>query len=97
MERKESIHGKKRGQQKASRIDFALVSGGIDQKVKAVQYLPGIKTDHRAIYLYLEVTPFERGVGYWKFNTTLLQNADFLKFMRNEIQQTISAGEGKET
>ena len=48
---------------KASRIDFALVSGGIDQKVKAVQYLPGIQTDHRALYVCLDLDPFERGTG----------------------------------
>ena len=51
---------------KASRIDLALVSGGIDQRVEMVQYLSSVFTDHRAIYLVIQLEPSERGRGYWK-------------------------------
>ena len=72
---------------KGSRIDLALVSGGLDQNAQWVQYLPGIKTDHRAIYVLLELNPFERGRGYWKFNNTLLKDKEFLDFMNQEIEK----------
>ena len=80
---------------KASRIDFALVSSGLDQQVKTVQYLSSLKTDHRAIYLVVELSPSERGCGYWKFNNSLLQNLEFIKTMNKEIEQTMIATQDK--
>ena len=77
--------------QKASRIDYALVTAGLDQKAKAVQYIPGIKTDHRAFYICLDLIQFERGVGYWKFNSSLLKNKEFLIHMNKELNTTIQA------
>ena len=76
---------------KASRIDFALVSGGIDQNVELIQYLSSVQTDHRAIYLVLNLDPFERGAGFWKFNSTLLSNLDFIKHMNDELSKTINS------
>ena len=78
-------------ERKASRIDFALVSGGLDHKVKEIMYLSSIKTDHRAVYLVVEMIENERGVGYWKFNTTLLTNKEFLQFMNMELINTIES------
>ena len=86
-------------EQKASRIDFALVSGGLDQKIKklkTVQYLPGIQTDHRAMYLIADLAPSERGAGYWKFNNSLLQDINFCDKMRKEITKTCEANMQKE-
>ena len=74
---------------KMSRIDYALVSGGLDQYVKACQYLTGIKTDHRAFYMVVDLDSFERGTGYWKFNTTLLQDKTFVEQMSKEIDKTL--------
>ena len=82
--------------QKASRIDFALVSGGLDQKTKMAQYLPGIMTDHRALYICIELTTNERGVGYWKLNNRLLQNKDYVGMMNLEIERTLHASVNKQ-
>ena len=39
--------------QKASRLDFALISAGLDQNAKAPTYLAGILSDHRPpLYIY---------------------------------------------
>ena len=75
--------------QKASRIDFALVSAGLDQKIEHSTYLDGLKTDHRALYLVVKTCPAERGTGYWKFNTTLLQDIKFLDMMNKELDNTV--------
>ena len=74
---------------KASRIDLALVSAGLDQKVEDIQYISSIKTDHRAIYMVVTITPYERGTGYWKFNNSFLQKKEFVQRMNNEIDQFI--------
>ena len=89
---------KKRGEYpvKASRIDFALVSAGLDQKVEMAQYLSSIKTDHRGLYLVVNLDPFERGRGYWKFNTTLLQDQSYLSMMNCEIIATINSASAKD-
>ena len=75
----------------ASRIDYALVSGGIDQKVELSMYTSSIKTDHRAFYMTIQLDPFERGNGYWKLNNTLLQDKEFVKLMNQELDQSIMA------
>ena len=74
---------------KASRIDFALVSAGLDQKVEQIMYLSSVCTDHRGLYMFIELTNFERGRGYWKFNTTMLQKQDFLYVMNEELEKTL--------
>ena len=76
---------------KASRIDLALVSAGLDQYAEYIQYLSSIKTDHRAIYMVINMLPYERGTGYWKFNNSLLRDQDFLISMEQEIQNTINS------
>ena len=75
---------------KASRIDYALVSGGLDHKVKMTQYLAGIMTDHRAFYMVVDLALNERGRGYWKFNNTLLKDKEFLDIMNQELDTTLS-------
>ena len=82
----------KRGEiTKASRIDFILISGGLDQKVEMVQYLSSIMTDHRAIYMVISIHQGERGPGYWKLNTSLLSNSDYVSMMNKEIKFTLSS------
>ena len=76
---------------KASRIDFALVSGGLDQKIKNCTYLAGIKTDHRAFYMAVDINPFERGMGYWKFNVSHLRDKEFTELMNEEIDICIAS------
>ena len=81
---------------KASRIDLALVSGGLDQKIPEICYLSSVKTDHRAIYMVIETSPFERGRGYWKFNNSLLQDKQFVEIMNLELQKSIQASSDKQ-
>ena len=74
---------------KASRIDYALISSGIDQSVKMSSYLSGIKTDHRALYLVIDLKSFERGRGYWKLNNILLGESEYVKMMNIELEKFI--------
>ena len=73
----------------ASRIDLALVSSGLDQKIEYIQYLSSIKTDHRAIYMVVNIQGVERGTGFWKFNTSLLKNQNFLNNIEQELTKTL--------
>ena len=84
-----------RGERKASRLDFALVSGGIDQNIELIQYLSSIMTDHRALYMALILTPFERGTGYWKLYSSLLQDSNFVQDINNTITTIIATSSQK--
>ena len=72
--------------QKASRIDLAITSQGLE--IENVMYFPATFTDHRALFLSVKCFKGkERGPGYWKFNTTLLNNPDFVEFMNKALDQ----------
>ena len=74
---------------KASRIDFALVSAGIDQKVKTMMYLASKLSDHRPMYMVLDLEHDERGGGYWKLNSTYLHDINYVQRINEEIETTI--------
>ena len=48
----------------ASRIDFGLVSLGMVDNCENTGYVTGLKSDHLAFYLYLQLNQNERGRGY---------------------------------
>ena len=73
---------------KASRIDFALVSGGLDQNILCPMYITSTMTDHRAFYMVVETNPYERGKGYWKMNNSLLSNPEYIEAINKEIDTT---------
>ena len=80
---------------KASRIDFALVSKGLDQYIDMTLYTSCPFTDHRALYMLLDLKGHERGVGYWKCNSSLLKDSEFVNIMNQELCSTIASSSGK--
>ena len=64
-----------------------LPSTGIANKVKEIQYIPGFKTDHSLIYMAIQNTNEPRGPGYWKFNTRLLHDKDYVDECNEEIEK----------
>ena len=80
---------------KASRIDFGLVSAGLDQKVEVTQYITSIFTDHRAFYMCVDIEPLERGPGYWKLNSLLLKKQDYVLQINKEIETTLQTTVGQ--
>ena len=69
---------------KASRLDFFLTSKGLN--VENVTFCPATYTDHRAVVVVIKcLMGKKRGTGYWKFNTKLLRDKDFLVYMNGEL------------
>ena len=91
MENKEYSWMKKGNINKASRIDYALISGGLDQHISYITYISSIMTDHRAMYMVVDLNLKERGNGYWKFNNQLLQNLEYLDYLNKEIEKCIAS------
>ena len=82
-----SWHSADKKAKKASRIDFALTSHSISNATKICFYHPGIYSDHDVIYLYVETVENLRGKGYWKMNTMLLQQQNYITSMNSYIDQ----------
>ena len=56
------------------RLGFFLISERIYHSVEQADILPGFRTDHSIHTLYLNFTNHTRGKGYWKLNTSLLED-----------------------
>ena len=70
---------------KASRIDFALIFAGLDSKVENCMYADASHTDHRPYFIAIDIDYIERGTGFWKLNTMLVQDLDYVELMRKNI------------
>ena len=67
-----------------SRIDYALVSTGVANRVIDCNYSYGFRTDHSLFSITIDAQTTKRGPGYWKFNKKLLHDASFVN-KTNEI------------
>ena len=79
-----------RGEMQASRLDYALVSQSLASCTENVMYLPGIKTDHLAFFMAIDLVHHDRGKGYWKFNNSLLNDKDYVQSMNQKLEDTFS-------
>ena len=75
--------------QKASRLDNILTSIGLTTKIKNITHLPSILSDHSACLVIIDQIKYNRGPGYWKLNTSLLQDSNFVAELKKEIEATI--------
>ena len=63
-----------------SRLDYFMVSSDVMDMTDQTQILASYCSDHSCVSLKLMCTPEEiRGPGFWKFNSTLLEDSDFVK------------------
>ena len=74
---------------KFSRLDFALVSKGLDTNVQNMLFLNGIQTDHRAFVLTIVTSQGDRGPGFWKFNNQYIKDSIFCEKLQSELQALI--------
>ena len=48
--------------------------------------LPSYRSDHSTIVITFQINDFKRGHGLWKFNNSLLKDKDYVKEVKNCIQ-----------
>ena len=75
---------------KQSRLDYFLVSEDLYSLMKYTKIIPEYKTDHSAIIFTFATSLAKRGKGYWKFNSQLLRDTDYIKRVKTCITETIS-------
>ena len=74
---------------KMSRLDFYLVSGDIMTLTSKTDIKPGYRSDHSIINLTLTICNDVRGKGFWKLNTSLLRDPDYIRLIKQTIKDNI--------
>ena len=64
-----------------SRLDYLFVSETLMQYLESVVILPGYRTDHSIVVCTIEFCFETRGPGYWKLNTSLLRDPEYVSKM----------------
>ena len=68
------------------RIDYLLVSTNLPSSITKTEILPGYKAAHSfPAMTYLDIQERTKGNGYWKLNTSHLQDEDFVKEIKKII------------
>ena len=64
------------------RLDFWLVSDGLQEDIESVDIIASIKSDHSAITLrIISIDQHKRGPSFWKFNSTLVDDPNYCKLI----------------
>ena len=76
------------------RLDYWLISNSLQDLIKDVNIIAAIRSDHSAILLHLqEIEGCQRGPGFWKMNTSLLTDENFVQKMKEKLDQWKKEGE----
>ena len=75
------------------RLDFFLMSESILQMVERSQTLPAFQSDHTIVKVNICSSFPERGKGYWKFNTTLLRDKEYIEKINRLIEIQLDQSE----
>ena len=78
------------------RLDFFLVSVSIAGRVSKADILPGYKTDHSLCKIDVNYHSNKRGPGFWKLNSALLSEIEYINAIKATITQTVAQYEHDE-
>ena len=70
-------------------LDYFLVSTDLTGPVESIETRACYRTDHSLVIMNMIVTHQERGRGFWKFNNSLLSDSEYVKLVKECINETI--------
>ena len=70
------------------RLDFFLISSDLIYYINLADIVPRYKSDHSLILLKIALHHNPRGKGFWKLNTSLLKEEEYLNLIKTTIYQT---------
>ena len=73
------------------RLDYWLISNSLQDLIKDVDIIAAIRTGHSAILLHLQ--KLERGPGFWKMNTSVLTDENFVQKMKEKLEEWKKEGD----
>ena len=75
---------------KRARLDYFLVSGSLISIISEANIIPGYRSDHSIVTMELNLTDQKRGKGFYKMNTSLLMDKEYIEIIEKSIKDTIS-------
>ena len=78
----------KRGGAQKGRLDMFLASNSLKPNITASRIVPTLKSDHHPILLNIDFTKFIKGKGYWKFDSALLNDTEYISRVKKSIKET---------
>ena len=72
-----------------TRLDFFLVSTCFANSIEKSWIAPGYLSDHSNIHVKFKTVNNVKGLGFWKFNCTLLQDREYIAMVKNVIDDTV--------
>jgi hypothetical protein len=75
---------------KQSRLDYWIISSQLIYELTNVDILPGFRSDHSLIEINFKThQEKDRGPSYWRFNSNLLNDPNYINYMNNRIDEII--------
>lgn len=74
---------------KQARLDFFLISADFYSQLLKSAIKPGYRTDHSVCFLKLGHKKQARGRGFWKLNTSLLRDTEYVRLVKEGITATL--------
>ncbi len=72
---------------KSSRFDYLFISEHLLNDINKCKINPGLHSDHNILSLELNANKINRGNVLWKFNIKLLKDMDYVKLVKNTVEQ----------
>ena len=69
----------------ARRLDYIIVADNLIEKCHECELTSTAQSDHRLIHMKYRLSSTPRGPSYWKFNDSLIYDANFVEQMNNLI------------
>ena len=74
-----------------------MISSSLSTNVLRADIFPGFRTDHSLITLCIDTKTNPRGPGYWKLNTHLLTDVDYINLIKTTINKVTKEYEKDDT
>jgi len=85
--RRYTWRGKGRGGLVQSRIDYFFISASLADVALEVDIEHGVCSDHSMLSLSIGNSAHKRGRGFWKFNSSLLKDSEFIELIKREVDR----------
>ena len=79
------------------RLDFFLISVSLAGRILKADILPSYKTDHSLCNIVINYQTQRRGVGFWKLNSSLLGEIDYVNDIKSTVAETVDQYKNEET
>ena len=77
-----------RTKKKSARLDCFLISESLLPFVTNADIIPGILSDHSIITMDIDFSKFKRGRGFFKFNSSLCKEIQYVDLVKDTIKRT---------